>query len=357
MPAGADRLRYSTPEHLALERQLVERAVGARDSGVGRGERGRGRGRDRGAADADRRAAARRRVAVPRRPWRGGRRRTGRDREDVHARRCARGVAGGRACRCSASRSRGGRRASCGRAPAFAARASRRCSVISRRVDDAAGALRAGGRRGRDGRRRGELAELLDHVQRASGKLVLVGDDRQLPAIEAGGAFRGLIQRGLAVELGENVRQANVWEREALDHLRAGRSDEALALYGGHEALVVGATADDTRERLVREWLAARGDGDCVMIAQRRADVAELNARAREAARRGAGALGARGAGARRRRVRRRRPGRRQAERPAARRDERPAWGGGGGRRRRPARSSWTAAVGGSSSIARSCRA
>ena len=31
MPAGAERLRYSTPEHLALERRLVERAVrGAR---------------------------------------------------------------------------------------------------------------------------------------------------------------------------------------------------------------------------------------------------------------------------------------------------------------------------------------
>jgi hypothetical protein len=56
-----------------------------------------------------------------------------------------------------------------------------------------------------------QLAELLDHVERAADKLVLVGDDRQLPAIEAGGALRGLIQRGLAVEFGENVRQANGW--------------------------------------------------------------------------------------------------------------------------------------------------
>ena len=54
-----------------------------------------------------------------------------------------------------------------------------------------------------------------------------------MPAIEARGAFRGLIQRGLAVELGENIRQANLWEREALDHLRAGRAEEALDLYVG----------------------------------------------------------------------------------------------------------------------------
>jgi ATP-dependent exoDNAse (exonuclease V) alpha subunit len=127
-----------------------------------------------------------------------------------------------------------------------------------------------------------QLAELLDHVERVFGKVVLVGDDWQLPSIEAGGAFRGLIQRGLAVELGENVRQANVWEREALDHLRAGRSEEALGLYGEQGALVVEPTAPQVRERLVREWLQARTGGDCVMIAQRRADVADLNELARE---------------------------------------------------------------------------
>ena len=35
MPNGTDRLRYSTVEHLNLERQLVERAMDARGSGVG----------------------------------------------------------------------------------------------------------------------------------------------------------------------------------------------------------------------------------------------------------------------------------------------------------------------------------
>jgi hypothetical protein len=133
---------------------------------------------------------------------------------------------------------------------------------------------------------------LLDHVERATGKLVLVGDDRQLPAIDAGGAFRGLIQRGLAVELGENVRQENLWEREALDHLRAGRAAEAIELYEAHGALVLQPTAEDVRARLVSDWLAARDGGDCVMIAQRRLDVADLNERAR-ALLKAAGAVGA----------------------------------------------------------------
>ncbi len=238
----------------AAARRARRCARAAPASGVG--ERDGRRGVRRGAADAVGRAAARRRVAVPRRPWRGGRRRPGRDGQDVHARCGARGVAGGRATRCSASRSRDVPLASCGRAPGSRARASRRCSAICARASGCpSGACSSSTRPGWC--RRGELAELLDHVERASGKLVLVGDDRQLPSIEAGGAFRGLIQRGLAVELGENVRQANVWEREALDHLRAGRAEEALGLYGEHGALVVEPTAR-RRPRAARARLARR---------------------------------------------------------------------------------------------------
>jgi ATP-dependent exoDNAse (exonuclease V) alpha subunit len=37
-----------------------------------------------------------------------------------------------------------------------------------------------------------KLARLLDHAQHAQAKVVLVGDDRQLAAIDAGGGFRAL---------------------------------------------------------------------------------------------------------------------------------------------------------------------
>ena len=67
------------------------------------------------------------------------------------------------------------------------------------------------------------LAEIVEHVERAGAKLVLVGDDRQLPEIGAGGAFGALAKRLPAIELRENRRQVAAWEREALALLRGGR--------------------------------------------------------------------------------------------------------------------------------------
>jgi ATP-dependent exoDNAse (exonuclease V) alpha subunit len=136
-----------------------------------------------------------------------------------------------------------------------------------------------------------QLAGLVDLVDRAGGKLVLVGDHRQLPELEAGGMFRGLVRRGLAIELRENRRQAQPWERGALDDLRDGSADAAIALYREHGRLVVAGSEEAARERLVADWWAQHDPDERLMIARRRVDEADLNARARVLMRR-AGALG-----------------------------------------------------------------
>ena len=127
-----------------------------------------------------------------------------------------------------------------------------------------------------------QLAELVDHVQQADAKLVLVGDPRQLPEIDAGGSFRSLTIRGEPIRLDENRRQKHEWERDALELLRGGQAGEALAAYHEHGRLVLVDTAPEQRERMAVDWWNARRDGrDPIMIALRRNDVAELNQRAR----------------------------------------------------------------------------
>ena len=136
-----------------------------------------------------------------------------------------------------------------------------------------------------------QLAELLDHAETAGAKVVLVGDAHQLPEIDAGGAFRALLMRTQPIELTENRRQSEAWERKALDDLREGRAEEAIARYQRHGRIVLGEGAEDVRERLVADWWHAAGEGDAAMIALRRADVADLNDRAR-ALMRASGQLG-----------------------------------------------------------------
>ena len=125
-----------------------------------------------------------------------------------------------------------------------------------------------------------DLVQLVDHAERARAKLVLVGDHHQLPSIEAGGAFRGLVNRGLAIELRENRRQVEAWERVALDHPRRA-SQQALPMYEARGRVMTG-PAEEARARLIADWWAAGDPDGAVMIARRRDDVYDLNSRARE---------------------------------------------------------------------------
>ncbi len=126
-----------------------------------------------------------------------------------------------------------------------------------------------------------QLDALLDHAQDAGAKVVLVGDDKQLPEIAAGGAFRALKDKLPTIELSDVRRQRNPWEWDALELLREGRAAEAIEVYGDRARLMVGKNAAETRAALVADWWNASQDGEAVMIAARKADVADLNDKAR----------------------------------------------------------------------------
>jgi conjugative relaxase-like TrwC/TraI family protein len=127
------------------------------------------------------------------------------------------------------------------------------------------------------------LAPILELVEKAAGKAVLVGDPHQLPAVGAGGLFAGIVERHGAVELTENRRQHDELEREALAAVRHGLGRDYLAFAESKERLVVSDDPLATKTRLLADWWAAARDDVAgnVMIALRRRDVAELNTLAR----------------------------------------------------------------------------
>jgi conjugative relaxase-like TrwC/TraI family protein len=123
------------------------------------------------------------------------------------------------------------------------------------------------------------LAPLLQAVDRAEGKLLLVGDPAQLPAVGAGGLYQALCDRLDPVELTGNRRQRDPLEREALANLRAGDPDPYLAHAASQHRLAVDENPTAAKERLLTDWWpeARRNPTLSVMLAYRRDDVDELN--------------------------------------------------------------------------------
>ena len=123
-----------------------------------------------------------------------------------------------------------------------------------------------------------KLAPLLEHAERAGAKVVLVGDDRQFASIAAGGGFRALRLRLGASELTVNRRQVEAWEQRAIDDVRAGNLEQAIAAYAEHDRIRAFEGRDDRDRALVADWWQAHQAGERpVIYAHRRAQVDQLN--------------------------------------------------------------------------------
>jgi conjugative relaxase-like TrwC/TraI family protein len=128
-----------------------------------------------------------------------------------------------------------------------------------------------------------KLARLLDHAERAGSKVVMIGDDRQLAAIDAGGAFGAFRLRLGASELRGNHRQQTPLGQQVAALFRAGRQDEAFDRLVAHGKVIVCRTEAEANAAQVRDWWQRFRQGQQAgMIAFTRAETTRLNAAARE---------------------------------------------------------------------------
>lgn len=133
------------------------------------------------------------------------------------------------------------------------------------------------------------LHQLLRHSTRAGAKLVLIGDHRQLPEIDAGGLFRELAETTDAIHLTTNRRQRDPAERAAVDALRVG--DRVAAVDHFAARAMTCSTIEEAAAAAVAAWWADRQAGrDTLLLAATNAHVELLNQHAR-AARGSAGQL------------------------------------------------------------------
>lgn len=125
------------------------------------------------------------------------------------------------------------------------------------------------------------LDRICTAATKAGAKVLLVGDWAQLQSVDAGGAFRMLVEgRSDTPELVDVHRFRNAWEKDASLDLRNGRL-HALDAYGEHDR-IVGGDADAMTDAAYRAWLRDVAAGvSSVLVAETGDAVAALNQRAR----------------------------------------------------------------------------
>jgi Ti-type conjugative transfer relaxase TraA len=126
-------------------------------------------------------------------------------------------------------------------------------------------------------------AALLDRIEAAGGKLILVGDYRQLQPIDAGGMFKQITKATGSTELVEIRRQKQEWHREAVHDLAAGNADKAIQAFADKGLIHVADERAQAIESMVKAWHADTTDvKEKLMLAATRFETRVLNEAARE---------------------------------------------------------------------------
>ena len=103
-----------------------------------------------------------------------------------------------------------------------------------------------------------DMAQLLTRADKASARVVLVGDVKQLGSVGAGAAFAQLQQAGMATsKLAEIVRQTNAGTREAVLASIEGHAGKAIAaLESGGGTVIEAATSEKRLAAMAQRYLA-----------------------------------------------------------------------------------------------------
>ena len=140
-----------------------------------------------------------------------------------------------------------------------------------------------------------QMERVLSHAAKVGAKVVLVGDQQQLQAIEAGAAFRAIHERHGGVEISEVRRQLSAWQQDATKQLATGRTGEAIRGYEEHGMVHGAETREAARTELIERWDRERRgspEDSRIILMHTNDEVRELNHMARSKMRE-AHALGA----------------------------------------------------------------
>jgi Ti-type conjugative transfer relaxase TraA len=129
------------------------------------------------------------------------------------------------------------------------------------------------------------MAYILEEIQKAKAKIVLVGDPDQLQPIGSGPIFQAILQRTGFAEINRIYRQAENWQRKATKSLSLGKIHDALEAYDKHNCIHFDESLILAKKSIVNRWSELRKENqlsELLILAHRNADVGKLNQRIRK---------------------------------------------------------------------------
>lgn len=99
-----------------------------------------------------------------------------------------------------------------------------------------------------------QMHQLMTHVQKAGSKLVLVGDEKQLQPIDAGGPFGAISREIGTAKLTDIVRQREKWQRQAVKDFANGEATKGLEAYARRGFVSVATHQEAARKALLDAW-------------------------------------------------------------------------------------------------------
>ena len=121
------------------------------------------------------------------------------------------------------------------------------------------------------------MERLLAVSEEARTKVVLVGDHRQLQAIDAGAPFRVIAERLGVADLVQIRRQRERWARQAVTELATGKSESALKRFADRGYVFVAEDRDEAMQKLVTDWREKTAGNNALIFAGTRLETAVLN--------------------------------------------------------------------------------
>lgn len=126
------------------------------------------------------------------------------------------------------------------------------------------------------------MAKLFEETNKRGAKLVLIGDERQIQSVQAGGALRSLKEEIGYSELTSIRRQREDWAKQAVKSFAHGKADKALKAYNDKGLVTVKENPEAAREALISNWKqkGISNPQDNLIIATTNLDVLILNEKA-----------------------------------------------------------------------------